>query len=199
MLKRVPLFLPAYPVLSRFPARPELHHSGLAMSRGGQDAYEKEFRLSFASVAFVGVLIIAGNVFCGVQKQAKAWPFACYPTFSNLRDSTFEELTVEVQMDEENTAPVPLRELMIEDTPMREGRFNGLMTAIIGWGWERDRLNALWKFMAEEDPSWASVQKVTFYKVRRRSAPEYWEEPPVAREVVYEFNPEKGELREASR
>lgn len=204
LTKRVPLLWPAYPIIRLFRLREQALSS--ATKRRGMERLQKEFRLSLVSVAFVGTLLIAGNVFCGVKEKIQAWPFSCYPTFSNIKDATKSVLAVDMQTEEGNTESRLLDELVRETTPNWDiGRFEGLMRKIIGWGPESwgsldrsARLNALWEFLAERNPSLASVQRVTFYRYEILSDPERWEEPPVERHVMHEFSPEVSLSKEAA-
>ncbi len=43
------------------------------------------FGAQLVFVILVGSLLIGGNVYRGVELQSFSWPFACYPTFKNVR------------------------------------------------------------------------------------------------------------------
>lgn len=138
------------------------------------------------AVVIVGVLLLAGNLYCGLRRRQLAWPLSCYPTFSGsapLGISTLKVATVDMAG---SVRVIDGRPLARRASPIR---WQSLLRWILSTDDEelrRSRLEALWRVWVRDDPRLQRAQVVRFYQVTRSTIPEL-SMGPMREEALWEL------------
>jgi hypothetical protein len=196
---RMPILWPIWPFLYIWPipAMAKQIYQYVADSRMCRIAYtpsrpkaahEESPQRRVRAVIVLGSMLLLANTLYGITKQGAGWPFACFPTFHELRR---EPVATSLEMSVQNTAgesiTLETEKLRSEFSPVR---FRGLIWHVLQTKDPeqlRRRLTALWQFWVRHDVSLQRAATVRFYKVRLVTIPERRPENPLERELLYEL------------
>jgi predicted DCC family thiol-disulfide oxidoreductase YuxK len=199
LARRVPILWPILPFLYLWPV-PSIGESiyrrvadsracritdrALASGRSSPDAPASRG----AALAVIGVILVTANVIFGIKEEAKAWPFACYPTFAD-RKTVPEGQSLEVSGLSSGGDRVSLGGAALAQrfsTP----RWRGLLERVLDTDNEAERsrrFRALWRVWAHDDVTLQNVHTVRFYRVTLTTIPEQRHQNPLSRELLWEL------------
>lgn len=198
LIARIPVFWPVLPFLYLWPI-PELagrvyRHvadsrlcgiADLSSKGSGEDWYGDGG--SARAVVVTGLILLCGNLFCGIVEMESSWPFTCYPTFARIRGPQMTSLTM---VAVRSTGEI----VQLEDRPvkrkMNAGRFHALTHYVFQTrdpGELRARVMAFWQLCEREKLKPHQVDAIRFYKDTLLTIPERQHENPVRRELFFEL------------
>jgi predicted DCC family thiol-disulfide oxidoreductase YuxK len=138
------------------------------------------------ALIIAGTILVAGNLYCALRDIGSGWPFAGYPTFSNLAFDRFGALEIETINADGKSALLSQEVLAGRESPER---LTGLISKILYKdrpGRER-RFKALWTLLAKKHPGLSSVKSVKFYEVLKTTIPAEKYRNPLSRNLIYEL------------
>jgi len=80
----------------------------------------KESKLWLASTSFVAVVLLLGSITFGAIAKTNAWPFACYPTFTNKHE-TFKRYSIVLADDCGHEKAIEIKGRWVFYAPVKEG------------------------------------------------------------------------------
>ncbi|HYD46983.1 MAG TPA: HTTM domain-containing protein [Terriglobales bacterium] len=129
-----------------------------------------------APVLAVGALLLTANVAAGVF-GIDSWPFSVYPRFATLWPPVRTEIEAEVLANDGSTRPVRI--------PLHPQAARALLALPSGAERER-RLEALQTSLLQQTARLQPGERLRLWRVRRSTAPELWQAPPLSRELFGE-------------
>ncbi len=137
-------------------------------------------------LVMVASFFVFGNMLFGALHLARAWPLACFPTFSALASPSRTSLRVKLDFGSGETELLANRQFG-QHLPIE--RFTVQVRYILTRpdAMERDRLlEALWSVLRERDPRYFRASRIEFYEVVETTSPERWEENPLSEKLIME-------------
>ena len=147
-----------------------------------------EINSSQRVLVFVAVVLIAGNVIFGSLGIGSGWPFACYPTFSEIAGDRFRTIDCQIIYADGTEKIVRVQSLKAFTGAYR---IVGLMTKIFNIKDEPERNRkflALWDVLAMSDPDLKRAQTVRFYFLDNYTNPAKRQLNPFHKTMAFEFN-----------
>ncbi len=139
---------------------------------------------SLNGIVVVGILSVLMNIYVGTKQITQGWPFACYPTFSDLAHGT--TTTIEIEADSFNGKKVVLTQHQMSNN-FEEHRFRGLLSKILATKdkkLQEMQLNALWTLYTRYNSHLGNIKTVYFYRVERLTSPEMKKHNLLKRELI---------------
>ncbi len=156
-------------------------------------AEEKEYRhqLHARAVLAVGVLLLFGNILCGLGHVVSSWPFACYPTFERIIEPETQLAFLRISVVSSAGETIPFDEQTLS-RKFYWTRWLGLIQHILSTDDTeqiRVHLKALWRLWTQQkDSNLQQADSVRFYKViLLPTPPEEQEANPIRRELLLEL------------
>jgi len=198
LMARIPVFWPALPFLYLWPI-PDLAEgvyrhvadsrscaiAEMSSTRSGGDGYGDGGNTR--AVVATGVILLCGNLLCGIAEMESSWPFTCYPTFARMRGPQITSLTM-VALSSAGEI-VPLKERPVK-RKLNAGRFYALTHHIFQTsdpGELRTRVAAFWQLWQHEELKPQHADVIRFYKDTLLTIPERQHENPIRRELFFEL------------
>jgi predicted DCC family thiol-disulfide oxidoreductase YuxK len=191
---RLPLLWPLYPFLflgfvqtigNRVYRNVADHRACKLMPKNAKPAVRPE--PSNAALIIVGTILIAGNVVFGFMGKGSGWPFACYPTFSEIAWDRFRSIDCQIIYGDGTDKLVHIQSLK---SFTGSYRIAGLMSKIFSVKDEQERnekFTALWKVLAAADPDLNRAKTVRFYFLENYTDPAKRQLNPVKKDLAFEF------------
>jgi predicted DCC family thiol-disulfide oxidoreductase YuxK len=132
-------------------------------------------------------ILIAGNSFYGFIGKGSGWPFACYPTFSEIAWDRFRTIEAQIIYPDGTERTVRVQSLK---TFTGSYRIAGLMSKIFRIKDEEKRNRkfiALWQVLCAADPQLHRAQTVRFYFLENFTDPAKRHLNPVKKDLAFEF------------
>jgi len=133
----------------------------------------------------VGFILIAGNLVFGFLDIESGWPFACYPTFSDLATDRYPSIEYDI-LDAQGVEKHKTVYTLVS-RHVGADRISGLMRAIVNIKdveRRKVKLSALWQELSQEDQELKKAQEVRFYLVDEYSDPAKQNLNPIRRQLV---------------
>ena len=140
-------------------------------------------------VVIVGMVLLAGNIYCGARHIMNGWPFACYPTFATVMGNTMDSLEVTATTREGEILPLDTSDLKQEFTGQRlRGLFESLLVMRDSNPNDfKNHVEAFWQLYVREDPRLETASTLRIYRVSLLLVPEQRYLNPVRRELILEM------------
>lgn len=138
------------------------------------------------TVQIVGAVLIGMNVLFGLAHQIKAWPFACYPTFSGITE--LPEIQVITFIGVADNVE-ELIDISAFKQKMPSQKYMGLIENILKDKKnerKKSRLRQLLRSMKQSGVDLDKYSKVRFYKTTRSTIPEQYSDAPITTELMFE-------------
>ncbi len=200
LMARIPAFWPALPFLylRPIPDLANLIYRHVADSRSGDIPDISSRRIGIGGdgqrldggatgVVTVGVILLCGNLICGVGELESSWPFACYPTFARIAIPQITSLTMVVVRSTGEMVPLKERPLKRK---LGAARFHALTHHIFQTrdpGELRTRLTAFWQLWQHDELTPQQADRIRFYRDTLLTSPERQNENPTRRELLFEL------------
>ncbi len=141
---------------------------------------------SLRPVMIVGGILVAANFYCGLLDIGAGWPFAGYPTFSNIHPPVVGTLEIEVTTRDGKTMSLSNSKL---GERCESERFTMLISKVLykDPSLRNQRLAAIWQVMTRLEPELKSVKSVQFYDIQRTIIPEEKNRNPLRRTLIYQL------------
>lgn len=137
---------------------------------------------------FAGISLLLVNALFGFKEIESGWPFACYPTFSQINAQATTEAIKSygvIGNSEEKISSRVLKQRMQID------RFDGMMRQIISLpdkAQRKSELRTLISMMKKEGIDLRKYSKIRFYHTICSTQPGSAKNPPIVRELIEEIN-----------
>lgn len=157
----------------------------ISSTRSGGDGYGDGGNTR--AVVATGVILLCGNLLCGIAEMESSWPFTSYPTFARIRGPQMTSMTM-VAVGSTGEI-VPLKDRPVK-RKMTAGRFHALTHRIFQ---TRDteelraRVTAFWEMCEREKLKPHQADVIRFYKDTLLTIPERQHENPIRRELFFEL------------
>ena len=144
---------------------------------------------SIIAVSLIATLLFVVNALFGIKKITQAWPFACYPLFSQIAKPTIKTL----KMLPLNSKGEPIfygeQKLAQQMTPVR---FFALGRRILKIQDDpqllQSRLEGLWQLWIQNQPTLQEAVCVRFYEETWSTLPERKAENPLQQKLLFELD-----------
>jgi len=198
---RYPLLWPILPFLFVWPVPligkkiyqhiAESRHCSLPFSHFSKKAIlqDKSFAQSFIPAIGMGLFLIIINSTLGFQKNAYAWPFSCYPTFSNTNTARVSAFQINV-IDQNG------HEIELTTKHLKAGfsfeRYKGLIrrTLLVSDLTQRNkRLEVMWDRIKQNNTKFKNTKLIQFNSIIFSTLPENKHKNPLEKKLIYEYFP----------
>ncbi|MBL8014470.1 MAG: DUF393 domain-containing protein [Candidatus Omnitrophica bacterium] len=145
--------------------------------------------ISTAILVSLAAILIAGNLTLGFCKIGSGWPFACYPTFSEIAWDRLRTISCEITYPNGNTETVHFQ-FVKEYTGLY--KVVGMVSKIYDTKdlEARDKkFRALWDVFSQTNPELKNASRVRFYFLENYSDPAKWHLNPINKTLAIEFEP----------
>jgi len=137
---------------------------------------------------FTGIALLLINFIFGFRETISGWPFACYPTFSQVFTKAISQTITPNGVMENGEDEISLRPLQKR---MHQERFAGMIRSILRMPdkvQQRVTLKALASVMKAEGIDLKNYSKIRFYEAIYSTEPEKANNPPIFRKLLAEID-----------
>lgn len=194
IVSRVPFLWPILPFLFLAPVqwlgntiyRNVADHRSCRLPPKG--VFVQQRKQSNTVLIIVGIIMILGSFYYGCIGKGSGWPFACYPTFSEIAWDRFRTIECLVVNNDGTEKTIQVQSLKSKLPPYK---LVGLISKIFSLKDEQVRKKkfmALWEVFKSMDTELTKARTVRFYFCEHYTIPEKWHMNPVSRTLAYQFD-----------
>ena len=175
LVPRLPLLLPLWPIMLLPPVRAlgEWVYSRIADSRTCSIVRMNTTPMSNRAGApstglwCAGISLLVLNIACGSLHVVRSWPFACYPTFDQVKRAELHKLIASVEMNNGVHQEYELSHDPVMGELFSAERWQGLTYRVEetpGGALSANQLNAMWRVWREHHTIPGEIRSVTFHQ-----------------------------------
>jgi predicted DCC family thiol-disulfide oxidoreductase YuxK len=135
----------------------------------------------------VALILITGNVIFGFMGKGSGWPFACYPTFSEIPGEIFTTIDCQIIYPDGSEKVLPLQSLKSHTGSYRIVGLVGKILAIKDTQVRQEKFKALWTVLVGANAELKQAKTVRFYFVENHANPDQWASNPIRKNLASEF------------
>ncbi len=143
---------------------------------------------SYVLVIALGSFFIAANLFMGFIGKGSGWPFACYPTFSEVAWDRLRTIDCNVVFADGTEKTFPLQTLKKYTGAYKIVGIVNKISAIKDEELRKKKFQMLWTVIERSIPELRSVKTVRFYFLENYTDPAKWKLNPVKTTLALEFD-----------
>lgn len=148
-----------------------------------------DYRLSTLILILLAFILITGNLTMGFCRIGSGWPFACYPTFSEIAWDRLRTISCEITYPNGKEEALPFQ-FVKEYTGLY--KVVGMVSKIYDTkdpDLRDKRFRALWNVFVRTNPKLKDASRVRFYFLENYSDPAKWHLNPINKTLAIEFEP----------
>jgi hypothetical protein len=135
----------------------------------------------------VAFILIAGNFYYGCIGKGSGWPFACYPTFSEIVWDRFRTIECQVINKDGTEKTIQIQSLKSQIPAYKLGGLIAKIFALKDTEIKNKKFEALWEVFIRIDPDLKRAQTVRFYFYEHWTNPSKWHLNPINKTLAFEF------------
>lgn len=146
---------------------------------------------SNAILIVVASILIFGNVIFGFMGKGSGWPFACYPTFSEVAGGRFRTIDCQVINNDGAERTIHMQSLKNFTGSYKIVGLMGKIFDIKDPDVRSKKFKALWEVLSQSDADLSRAQTVRFYFLLNYTDPAKWHLNPINKTLAFEFEVRK--------
>lgn len=152
-----------------------------------KDALINEKDPSTRLITVVGIILLSGALYYGSIGKGSGWPFACYPTFSEIAWDRFRTIECEVIYKDGSEKILHIQSLKSHMPVYKLDGLIGKIFSIKNKEVQNKKFLALWEVFLSIDPELINAKTIRFYFYENFTDPKKWDLNPVNKTMAFEF------------